>query len=48
VRVTVTAHGAQVITPLIRAAVGCTNGSNPNCYFPLTTVTTMRYEGAEF
>lgn len=48
VRVSVIAHGAQVITPLIRTAVGCTNGSNPNCYFPVKTVTIMRYEGAEF
>jgi hypothetical protein len=48
VQVTVTAHGAQVITPLVRPFFGCSNGSNPNCYVDLTTRTTMRYEGAEF
>src|SRR5207253_2635703 len=31
-RVTVVAHGAQVITPLVRPFFGCTNGSNPRCY----------------
>jgi hypothetical protein len=48
VRVTVIAHGAQIITPLLRPAFGCTNGNNPNCYVPLTTSVIMRFEGQEF
>jgi hypothetical protein len=48
VRVIVIAHGAQIITPLLRPAFGCTNGSNPKCYVPLTTSATMRFEGQEF
>jgi|SRR5579859_141373 len=48
VRVTVTAYGAQIITPLLRPIFGCTNGSNPQCYVPLTSTATVRYEGAEF
>jgi len=48
VTVTVIAHGAQVITPLVRPIFGCTNGSNPNCFVPLSSSTTMRYEGGEF
>ena len=48
VRVTILAHGAQVITPLVRAAVGCTNGSNPNCNFLLTSSVVTRFEGREF
>lgn len=48
VTVTVIAHGAQVITPLVRPFFGCSNGSNPKCYVPLTSSTTMRYEGQEF
>jgi hypothetical protein len=48
VRITLIAQGAQVITPLIRPAFGCFNGSNPRCHVPLSSVTIMRYEGAEF
>lgn len=48
VRVTIYARGAQVITPLVRAAVGCTNGSNPNCNFLLTGSVVTRFEGREF
>jgi len=48
VRVTVTSHGAQIITPLLRPVFGCTNGSNPNCNVPLTSIAILRYEGAEF
>jgi hypothetical protein len=48
VRLTVIAHGAQIITPLVRPFFGCTNSSNPNCYVQLSSATTMRYEGAEF
>jgi hypothetical protein len=48
VTVTVVAHAAQVITPLVRPFFGCSNGSNPNCFVPLTSSTTMRYEGGEF
>jgi len=48
VRVTLVAQGAQIITPLLRPAFGCTNGSNPNCYVPLTSIAIMRFEGQEF
>jgi Flp pilus assembly protein TadG len=48
VRVTVIAHGAQVITPLVRPFFGCTNGSNPDCHVELHSTTTMRFEGQEF
>jgi hypothetical protein len=48
VRITLVAQGAQLITPLIRPFFGCTDGSNPRCHVPLTSVTIMRYEGAEF
>jgi TadE-like protein len=48
VRVTVVAHGAQVITPLVRPFFGCTNGVNPNCNVTLNSTTTMRVEGHEF
>lgn len=48
VRVTVIAHGAGVITPLIRPFFGCTDGSQPNCNVPLSSTTLMRYEGQEF
>jgi TadE-like protein len=48
VLVTVVAHGAQVITPLLRPIFGCTNGANPNCNVPLTTRVTVRFEGREF
>jgi hypothetical protein len=48
VRVTFVAQGAQIITPLLRPAFGCTNSNNPHCYVPLTSTAIMRYEGAEF
>jgi hypothetical protein len=48
VQVTLVAQGAQIITPLLRPAFQCTNGSNPKCYVPLTSTAIMRYEGAEF
>lgn len=48
VRVTVVAHGAGVITPLIRPFFGCADGSQPNCNVPLSSMTLMRYEGQEF
>jgi len=48
VRITFIAQGAQIITPLLRPAFGCTNGSNPNCYVPLTSTAIMRFEGQEF
>jgi hypothetical protein len=49
VRVTVIAHGAQVITPLIRMAFdNCRDGTNPECHVPLQSQVTMRYEGQEF
>jgi len=48
VRVTLVAQGAQIITPLLRPAFGCTNGSNPNCYVPLTSTAIMRFDGQEF
>ncbi len=48
VRVTVIAHGAQVITPLVRPFFGCTNGVNPDCHVELHSTTTMRFEGREF
>jgi TadE-like protein len=48
VLVTIVAHGAQIITPLLRPIFGCTNGSNPNCNVPLTSRAIVRYEGAEF
>jgi hypothetical protein len=48
VRVTLIAHGAQVITPLIRPFFGCTNGTNPECNVALSSTTLMRFEGQEF
>ena len=49
VRVTVTAHGAQVITPLIRLAFeNCRDGSNPQCNVDLGSSVTMRVEGQEY
>ena len=46
VRVTITAHGAQVITPLIRLAFdNCRDGSNPECHVDLGSSVTMRVEG---
>jgi hypothetical protein len=44
----VQAHGAQVITPLIRPFFGCRNGSNPNCNVTLTSSTITRFEGKNF
>jgi hypothetical protein len=48
VRVTVIAHGAQVITPLIRPFFGCLDGTKPTCPVALTSSTLMRFEGPEF
>lgn len=48
VRVTVTAHGASVITPLIRPFFGCTDGGAADCHVAVSSTTVMRYEGAEF
>jgi TadE-like protein len=48
VRVTIVAHGAQVITPLVRPFFSCMDGSVPRCYVALSSTTTMRYEGQEF
>ncbi|GAC1316457.1 MAG: hypothetical protein NVSMB2_09340 [Chloroflexota bacterium] len=48
VRVTVIAHGAGVITPLMRPWFGCKDGSKPNCNVSLSSTTIMRYEGQEF
>jgi len=48
VQVVLKAHGAQVITPLIRPFFGCTNGNNPNCNVTLTSTTMSRFEGQDF
>jgi hypothetical protein len=48
VRITVIAHGAQVITPLLRPFFGCTDGSQPRCNVELHSTATMRFEGQEF
>jgi Flp pilus assembly protein TadG len=48
VKVTVRAQGTQVITPLLRPFFGCTNGSNPKCYVPLTSTAILRFEGQAF
>lgn len=48
VRVTVTAQGAQVITPLIRPFFGCADGTRPTCNVALASTTVMRFEGIEF
>jgi hypothetical protein len=48
VTVTVTALGAEVITPLVRPFFGCTDGSKPICAVPVSSSTTMRFEGGEF
>jgi hypothetical protein len=48
VQVVLQAHGAQVITPLIRPFFGCTNGNNPNCNVTLTSTTMSRFEGVDF
>jgi hypothetical protein len=48
VRVTILAHGAQVITPLIRPFFGCTDSASPQCNVELRSSTVMRFEGQEF
>jgi hypothetical protein len=48
VKVTLIAHGAQVITPLLRPIFGCVNGSSQDCYVGVSTTTIMRFEGREF
>lgn len=45
VTVTVTTDEFEIVTPLVRAAFGCP-GSDPNCFVPISSSTTMRYEGA--
>lgn len=45
VEVEVTANGADVLTPLARAAFVCTNGAPKHCFQPLNAQTTMRFEG---
>lgn len=44
VTVTVTADTFEVITPLVRPFFGC-GGNVPKCYVPITSSTSMRYEG---
>jgi hypothetical protein len=48
VKIELRAHGAQVITPLIRPFFGCTDGTNPNCTVTLSSSTVVRYEGQDF
>ncbi len=45
VAVTVIADKFEVVTPLVRPFFGC-SGSQPHCYVPLTSSTTMRFEGS--
>jgi hypothetical protein len=45
VTVTVTANTFEVITPLVRPFFGC-DGTVPHCRVPITSWTTMRYEGS--
>jgi Flp pilus assembly protein TadG len=45
VKVTVTADKFQVVTPLVRPFFGC-GGNQPTCFVPLSSFTSMRYEGA--
>jgi hypothetical protein len=45
VRLTVIAHGAQILTPLMRPFFGCTDSVNPNCNVALNSTTIMRFEG---
>jgi Flp pilus assembly protein TadG len=45
VSVTVTADKFQVVTPLVRPFFGC-GGTQPTCFVPLNSSTSMRYEGA--
>jgi hypothetical protein len=48
VRVTVIAHHAQVITPLVRPFFGCPGNQSTPCWVALNSTTTMRFEGREF
>jgi Flp pilus assembly protein TadG len=45
VDVTVTADKFQVVTPLVRPFFGCA-GTQANCFVPLNSGTSMRYEGS--
>jgi Flp pilus assembly protein TadG len=45
VTVTVVADTFEVVTPLVRPFFGCTNGSQPHCFVPLSSSTVVRYEG---
>ncbi|MBV9598755.1 MAG: pilus assembly protein [Chloroflexi bacterium] len=45
IQVTVIADNFEVITPLVRPFFGCST-SQQHCYVPLTSSTTMRYEGS--
>lgn len=45
VKVTVTADKFQVVTPLVRPFFGCA-GNQPTCFVPLSSFTSMRYEGS--
>jgi Flp pilus assembly protein TadG len=45
VEVTVTADKYQVVTPLVRPFFGCA-GTQPTCYVPLNSRTSMRFEGS--
>jgi Flp pilus assembly protein TadG len=44
VEVTVVAFGAEVVTPLVRTALGCTDGSAPHCFKPVSATASMFYE----
>jgi Flp pilus assembly protein TadG len=48
VKVTVIAHRAQVITPLVRPFFGCPGDQSTPCWVTLTSTTIMRFEGREF
>jgi hypothetical protein len=48
IRVEVKAHGAEVITPLIRPFFGCTNGNIPDCHVTLSSAAITRFEGQDF
>ena len=43
VRVRVTASQFEIVTPLVRDVFGC--GPEADCYVPVSSETTMRYEG---
>ena len=45
IQVTVIADNFEVITPLVRPFFGCST-TQQHCYVPLTSATTMRYEGS--